>query len=97
LQIDTKPVHMSQRDDKPLSYLITAPASTNSKDDAQKASTLPRNYATLSLWRMPQYAPPRPTPEEDDDDEKMDQHTFTAAVDSKLNEIADDMDALYFS
>lgn len=89
---------MSQCEDKPNSYRITAPIKcTDSKDNAHKASSLPRNYATLSLWRMPEHAPPGPTPEEDDDDEKMDQHTFTAAVDSKLNEIVDDMDALYFS
>lgn len=39
---------------------------------------------------------PRPTPEDSDEGEKMDENTFTAAVDSKLNEIADnDFDALY--
>lgn len=45
---------------------------------------------------------PRPTPEYEDEVEveveveKMDVHVFNAAVDSKLNGIVDDKDALYF-
>lgn len=43
---------------------------------------------------------PRPTPEYEVEVEveveKMDEHVFNAAVDSKLNGIVDDKDALYF-
>lgn len=96
LQIETKPTHISKLKEKLPAYHITISTEiANSTGFQESAPTLRRNYGCVCLSPMGK-TEPRPTPEDSDEGEKMDENTFTAAVDSKLNEIADnDFDALY--
>ncbi|KAI5451587.1 hypothetical protein NCC49_001572 [Naganishia albida] len=98
LKIETKPVHVSRLDYKPSSYHITIPTeTTRSVGGQESAPPLRRNFGCLALSQFGAMEP-RPTPEYEDEVEveKMDEHVFNAAVDSKLNGIVDDKDALYF-
>lgn len=99
-KIETKPVHVSRLDYKPSSYHITIPTeTTRSVSGQESAPPLRRNFGCLALSQVGAMEP-RPTPEYEVEVEveveKMDEHVFNAAVDSKLNGIVDDKDALYF-
>lgn len=96
LETTTTPSHNSKLKEKLSIYHVTIPAEiANSIGFQETTPMLRRNYGCICLSPMGK-TEPRPTPEDSDEGEKMDENTFTAAVDSKLNEIADnDFDALY--